>query len=217
MSCTRYRAWGLWITSSPPQPSSCLFKNFLMWTIFKVVYRICYNVASILSFGLLAARCGILATHPGMELVPIPPCIGRQSPKHWASREVPPTSYLMHGVIEAQTQRNLSIEPPLSDSEPSGHNRCHHQGYEAVWDMPRRSSDRRMFGISMISEVSNCEFLISESSRMFGSCSLRIGRGGRVGGRARCSREGPSLQLQSGSRQRLAQLSRPGAATPGSA
>ena len=141
-----------YVTSSPPQPSSCLFKNFLMWTIFKVFYWICYHIASILHFDLLAARCGILVTHPGIKLAPIPPCIGRQSPKHWATREVPPhppPSYLTHGVTEAQTQRSLSIEPPLFDSEPSGHDGYHHQGYEAVWDMPRGSSNRRIFGISM--------------------------------------------------------------------
>ena len=157
----------------------------------------------------MAARRGIIVTHPGIKLAPVPPCIGRQSPNTGPpGKPPPPPSYLTHGVTEAQTQRSLSVEPPLFDSEPSGHDGYHHQGYEAVWDMPRGSSNRRMFGISMISGVSSCEFLISESSRMFGSCSLRIDRGWEGGRRARYSREGPSLQLQSGSCQSLAHLSR---------
>ena len=60
-----------------------------MWAIFKVFIEVCYNIASVLCFGFLALRhVGILATQPGIELLFHTSCMGRQSLKHWTTREV---------------------------------------------------------------------------------------------------------------------------------
>ena len=86
-----------------------------------------------------------------------------------------PSSRLTRGGTEAQPWRGWNAEPPLSDSKPSGHDGCHHQGPETAWDVPWGSWNRTMSGISMISQARNYEFLISEFSRTFGSHYLRIG------------------------------------------
>ena len=55
--------------------------------LFLSLYLICYNIASVLCFGVLAARhVGILAPQPGIE--PATCCIGRQSLNQWTTREV---------------------------------------------------------------------------------------------------------------------------------
>ena len=56
-----------------------------MWTIFKVNW-ICYNIASGLGFGILAARhVGSYLPDQGSNLIPY---IGRQSLNHCSARKV---------------------------------------------------------------------------------------------------------------------------------
>ena len=65
-----------------------VFFFFWMKTIFKNLFWICYNIASVLCFGFLASRHvrSILATRPGIESTPLH---GPQYLNHWISRQVP--------------------------------------------------------------------------------------------------------------------------------
>ena len=64
------------------------FFFFWMQAIFKNLFWICYNIASVLCFGFLASRHvrSILATQPGIESTPLH---RPQYLNHWISRKVP--------------------------------------------------------------------------------------------------------------------------------
>ena len=74
--------------SRVPDSSKFCFCLFLMWTIFKSLYWVCYNIASVLCFSFLTTRHVDLnsLTRDGT----CTPCVGRQSLNHWT----PPGKFL---------------------------------------------------------------------------------------------------------------------------
>ena len=48
-------------------------------------------------FGPCCTTYGILVPHQGIE--PIPPGVEAQSPHHWTTREVPPTSKVLYSLV----------------------------------------------------------------------------------------------------------------------
>ena len=70
-------------------PQILLFRDsffFLMWTIFKSLYWICYNIASVLCLVFWPQdMCDL--SYPTRDRT-CTPCIGRWSLSHWTSREV---------------------------------------------------------------------------------------------------------------------------------
>ena len=71
------------------------------------LYWICYNIASVLCFGLLAQR------HVGSQLSARDrthtPCIGRQSPNHWTAREVPVVVFFDEQHLLILMKSDLSV------------------------------------------------------------------------------------------------------------
>lgn len=74
-----------------------LFFKFLMWTIFKSLYWICYNIASLLwfffFFFLTVKLVGSWLPSQGTEPTDPPTSPGRWSPKQWTVRKVPQLLY----------------------------------------------------------------------------------------------------------------------------
>ena len=72
---------------SPPNPVvQRLFFFFFMWTVFKSLYWICYNIASVLCLVFWPQdMCDL--SYPTRDRT-CTPCIGRWSLSHWTSREV---------------------------------------------------------------------------------------------------------------------------------
>ena len=72
-----------------PHPLTLFFsflKIFMMWTIFKNLYWICYDIASDLCFAFLAVRrVGSWFPHQGLNMCP--PL--QWSLNHWTTREIP--------------------------------------------------------------------------------------------------------------------------------
>ena len=85
--------------------SSFFFFFFVVWTTFKVLYEICYNIASVLAFWHWGT-CDLsfltkYQTHT--------PCIGRWRPKHWTTREVWAPLFLK--LLANTTFSHLSLYP----------------------------------------------------------------------------------------------------------
>ena len=70
-----------------------------MWIIFKVLYWICYKVASVLCFGLFFWPWSIWDLSSPVRDQTHTSCIGWQNLNHWTTKEVPQVQFLSDSAI----------------------------------------------------------------------------------------------------------------------